>query len=102
MKSISPKILNKLPKTLVSWAKDDNASFRLTKMQGKRDSMVLAGRTISGMLDIVDVQGSPAVKITSGLLDYVRTSPFVKLINETPNSITFETEGGFYHLEKET
>lgn len=102
MNSINPKLLKKLPKTLITWSKDNTASFRLTKMQEKRESMVLSGRTISGMLSIVDIQGSPAIKITSGLLDYIRTSPFVKLINETPNSLTFETEGGFYHLEKES
>ena len=93
--------LKKLPKSLQKWSKDPKASFRLTKMEQKHEhSFVPAGRVITGSLDFVEIDKSPCVRITRGMSDYIRTSPFVRLVNETSNSITFETEGGFYHIEK--
>ena len=78
--------------------------YRLTKTKSSRPcSMVYAGDTVVGEIEIVDVKGTnlPGLRIQGHhYTNYLRTSPIVKVIDTTENSITFITEGGEYLLEK--
>jgi len=81
-----------------------DATYKLTKTGSKLYNFYVSdGDTMTGSLQIVNVKelGLPGVKVNSrNYTDYIRTSPIVKVLDATSDTITFETEGGFYKLEK--
>ena len=89
--SITPQEFKNLP----------DVRYRLTKTESFREGWVNTGSTQSGDLSIVSVQGCPAARILgNGVSGYIRTSPIVKVVDQTDTSLTFHTEGGVYLLER--
>lgn len=80
---------------------DADREYRLTKTGSKRANwMVVEGDTVRGELQIVPVLESYGIRVQGGSWsDYIRTSPVVKIVDQTDTAITFETEGGYYKLE---
>jgi hypothetical protein len=79
--------------------------FKLTKTASKRDnSMVFIGESLSGDLIIHDIQRDnkqiTMVQIQGRGFEFMRTSPIVKVTDQTSDTILFETEGGHYKLER--
>jgi hypothetical protein len=79
-------------------------TFKLTKTGSKRDnSTVYIGESLKGSLTIhklkKEKQDIVLVEIQGRGFDFMRTSPVVKITDQTSDSILFETEGGFYKLE---
>lgn len=98
---VPDSVKDKLPKEFHELEVD--CDYRLTKTGSKRDNIfVWQGDKVRGRLQIVDVAelGLPGIKVVQSMNDYIRTSPIVKITDVTENSIAFETEGGFYLLEK--
>jgi hypothetical protein len=91
VKEKTPQVIKDLP----------DVDYRLTKIHAKSEfTRVSPGEGVSGSLEVVDVQGDPALRVTRGLSRYIRTSPIVKVLDQTQNGLTVETEGGIYKLEK--
>ena len=91
---------------LTRFADSDN-DFRLTKIDSKRENWnVPVGRVTSGGFNIHTWEASDdkpeqkAVEIIGRGFSYLRTSPIVRLVDQDEKSTIFETEGGFYKLEK--
>jgi len=81
---------------------DSEAEYRLEKIKAKnQSSMVRPGQAITGTLEVVDVAGEPGIRV-SHVWNYIRTSPIVKILDETSTTLTFETEGGVYTLERKS
>lgn len=93
--------LKKLPNEFKAFT-SHTGEYKLTKEQGKpgKATGVYPGMHVTGDLLIVDVQGNPSVMVMQTYHRYIRTSPIVKVIEVDGNSMTFETEGGIYLLEK--
>lgn len=85
---------------------DSEDSFKLTKVKSKRESRVNVGQSATGDFYLVDIPedasgpAGTAVAIAGNGYNYLRTSPVVKIMDFTETSTLFETEGGFYRLEK--
>ena len=85
---------------------NSETEFKLTKLGSKRASMVGVGQFETGDFYLVEIPESShgpegfAVEIIGYGLHYLRTSPIVKIVDQNETSTTFETEGGFYKLEK--
>lgn len=94
------KVLDACPEEIRKFASDKEGDFRLTKTQNFREGFVYDGDSVRGYLEIVEVIGRPAVRVTRSFKDYIRTSPIVKVLDVTENSVTFQTEGGVYKLDK--
>jgi len=96
---VAETVLDKTPKVLRDLSGDDE--YRLTKVENKRSgSYVPKGDTQSGDLQIVDNHGLPAIMVYRGLSTFLRTSPIVKILDNTSKCLLIETEGGVYKLEK--
>lgn len=96
--SVAKSVLSKTPKVIRDLP---DVEYRLTKIENKRESFyVQAGKTQSGDLEIVDVEGDPAIRVMRGLSAYLRTSPIVQILDQTKDALIIETEGGIYRLEK--
>lgn len=101
--NIAETVLDKTPKELANLPAD--VDYRLTKIESFRaNGFVTPGDTVTGDLEIIDVAelGLPGVRVQSpfSFSDYIRTSPIVGITDVTENTITFETEGGIYKLER--
>ena len=98
--TIAKEVYDKTPQEFKNLT--DDTDYTLTKVESKNpaSTRVSAGQTVSGDLRIVSVQGDPAVSVIRGLTTGIRTSPIVKVLDKTETTITFETEGGVYRLEK--
>lgn len=89
-----------------SLSKKDN--YILTKTRSKRASMVGVGECVRGKFVILEREMFIMVLVDNSAGErkriddptYIRTSPVVGIVNQTDTSISFETEGGFYELEK--
>jgi hypothetical protein len=80
---------------------------RLQKIDIKRESLINVGHSMEGDLSLFHYKNSKGQEDGTGLLvssgwRYLRTSPVVKIIDETETSIVVETDGGFYKLETMT
>lgn len=81
---------------------------KLTKIGSKRpNSQVVVSQNVKGDISLVSwpaTDKSPeqfaVMVIGMGMSDYLRTSPIVKIVDATENSVTFETAGGVYKLER--
>ena len=84
----------------------EQGTYKLTKTENFRAGFVYSGDTVTGPLEIVEIIGKPGVKVLNANMRgprdtaYIRTSPIVKVVDKTENTVTFETEGGVYKLEK--
>ncbi len=100
---INKEVLDLVPSEFLNLPADPD--YRLTKTESFRDGYVWAGDTIVGPLSIVNVLGKPGVKVLNSRsvrdLTYLRTSPIVKVLDVTEGTITFQTEGGVYKLERQ-
>lgn len=94
------KVLEACPEEIKRFVTDEHDDFRLTKTENFREGFVYSGDTVRGYLEIVDVQGRAAVRVTRSFKDYIRTSPIVKVVDSTDTTVTFQTEGGVYKLER--
>lgn len=83
-------------------------SYTLTKTKSKRASMVGVGESVKGKFAILERETFVMVLADNSVGDksrrddptYIRTSPVVGIVDQSSTSVTFETEGGFYKLEK--
>lgn len=88
------------------FTKMENQEFKLTKIGSKRSSRVGIGQSKTGDLSMYVYEATDTLPEQIGLLitgygfDYLRTSPIVKVVDQSEDSLTFETEGGIYKLEK--
>lgn len=99
-----------VPEEIRRFLKDEDAHFRLTKtfMKEGRPTMISVGQAVSGRLEIVEVKryhddpepGKPGVLVIRGFSTYIRTSPVVRVLDSTEDTVRFETEGGEYLLER--
>lgn len=81
--------------------KDVYNPVKLTKLSSKRpNSMVEVGHIESGEFSLVNIGEDVAVMVVGNGFNILRTSPIVKIIDENETSVTFETEGGTYRVEK--
>lgn len=105
MIKIDENIKHLVPKEFLNL---EDVNYRLTKTQNFRLGMANDGDSVEGPLTIVEVKslGLPGVKVINTSANrffdnqYIRTSPIVKVLDAGENSITFETQGGVYLLEK--
>lgn len=93
-------VLEACPEEIKRFLVDEKADFKLTKTENFREGFVYTGDTVRGYLEVVDVLGKPGVRVTRSFSDYIRTSPIVQVLDSTADSVTFQTEGGVYKLEK--
>ena len=110
---VAEEILDLVPQAL----KDlEVGRYRLTKTENFRTGFIYEGDSVTGDLEIVATYGQvkpgdsddlkPGVRVVNdnyhGGNDnrYIRTSPVVKVVDQSENSVTFQTEGGIYKLEK--
>lgn len=84
-----------------------DTEFKLTKLWSKREgSAVDVGQYENGDFSLhifpkTDKRPEQiAVCIQGRGFHFIRTSPVVGIIDQDENSTVFETEGGFYKLEK--
>lgn len=100
---IDPNVLALVPKEFLNLP--DYSDYRLTKTESFRDGYVYRGDTVEGPLSIVDVLGKPGVKVANGFFRgnpaYIRTSPIIRVLDVTLDTIIFCTEGGIYKLERQ-
>ena len=84
-------------------------NFKLTKTKNTRPgSMVSVGNSVEGIFRLIEVQGDPAVYVDNSAEEkddfysptYIRTSPIVAILDCRNESVTFQTEGGVYQLER--
>lgn len=84
-------------------------NFKITKIKNTRPgSMVEVGNSVEGRFKLVEVQGDPAVYVDNSAEEkdnfyspsYIRTSPIVAILDSSEETVTFQTEGGVYQLEK--
>lgn len=95
------ELLTLLPKELA--ALDMDAEYRLTKVEAFHDkTMVYTGDTVVGSLDFVQVPTTEkvGVRVFRSFSQYIRTSPVVKVLDATEGTVTFQTEGGVYKIER--
>lgn len=84
----------------------ENQDFRIIKTGSKRDSDVGVGQYEIGTFSVFDFEkhGYPgkygALVWGRAFSDFLRTSPVIKINEHDERSTSFETEGGFYKLEK--
>lgn len=85
----------------------EDQEFKLTKIGSKRPgSFVGRGQYEVGDFHIHVYEATDKLPeqygafITGRGFNYLRTSPIVKIVDQTDDSTTFETEGGIYKLEK--
>jgi hypothetical protein len=86
----------------------EQGTYKLTKTENFREGFIYAGDTVTGDLEIVNVYGldKPGVKVNNNNYHggndnrYIRTSPIVEVLDVSQTTITFQTEGGVYKLEK--
>lgn len=73
----------------------------LTKIEALREAKyVSAGNSQSGEMNVHTwSDGKISVVVMRGFKGYLRTSPVVKVLDETENSLRFQTEGGIYLME---
>lgn len=67
-------------------------------------SMVSAGHSVTGYLDyrlFEDEKGEYLVICVANPIDYLKPSYLKAIVESTDNSITFESQGGFYKLSWE-
>lgn len=100
---IDPAIAHLVPKEFKSLKKSDSFVLVKTEHTRKGYAFVVAGDRVRGTLSIVNIVDKPGVKVVNNDRgsDYIRTSPIVKVVDSTKDSITFQTEGGTYHLVRE-
>lgn len=86
---------------------DSEDDFILIKTGSKRaDSRVWVSQYEIGSFSLHNYKGVADLPtcygafITGRGFSYLRTSPIVKILESTETSTSFETEGGFYKLEK--
>lgn len=83
---------------------DFDATYTLTKIGSKRPNIFVSeGDHIVGSLEVVQVPTTDkaGIKVQGHVpWAYMRTSPVLSVVDATENSLTFETEGGVYRLEK--
>lgn len=87
-------------------SKKDN--YKLTKTKSKRSSMVFVGESVQGKFTLLEHNDAVMLLVDNSAADntrfsdptYIRTSPIVNIVDNTKTSVTFETEGGFYQIEK--
>jgi hypothetical protein len=97
--TIAKEVYDKTPEEFKNLT--DDSDYTLTKAESNRKpSRVNPGQTVSGTLEIIGIQGNPAVRVTRSISAYIRTSPIVKVLDKNETTITFETEGRVYKLEK--
>lgn len=80
-----------------------DVDYKLTKVKNFRIGFVFSGDTVTGPLRIVNVTDLPGVRVDSNRgfdITYIRTSPIVAVVDVTLTTLTFETEGGVYKLER--
>ena len=86
--------------------KDD---YELTKTKTLRaGSMVYPGEGVQGKFRLLEhddrvmllVDNSAADSVRFSDPTYIRTSPIVDIIDNSKTTVTFQTEGGIYQLEK--
>lgn len=99
---VAKRVVDQTPEDFKKLLSEED--YRLTKVKSFRpDSMVIRGDSVIGLIEIVEVSDTrlPGLRIQGRApWNYLRTSPIVKVIDSTENSITFHTEGGEYLLEK--
>jgi len=76
--------------------------FNLTKVESNgRASFISTGQGVRGSFYIKDFEdGTYGIKVHGRGFDFIRTSPVVKVVDETETSVVFQTMGGVYKLEK--
>lgn len=91
---------------LERFTKLENQDFKMTKIKSKREgSMVGVGQYEVGDFSLMELslKGAPDAVggfITGSGFSYLRTSPILAITEHDEDSTTFETEGGFYKVEK--
>lgn len=93
---VAEAVKDKAPVELTSLLE---GTYTLTKIGSKRESKVGVGQCETGTASVCSVQGDPAMIVQRGF-HYLRTSPIVKITENTETTVTFETEGGIYKLER--
>jgi hypothetical protein len=97
---------NKIEIDLSSLERFEDQWMLLKKIDSKRPSRVDVGQFTTGDFSLVTIPESsegPEGKgacVSKGMTSYLRTSPIIKIVDQDEKSTTFETEGGFYKLEK--
>lgn len=98
---VSDAVKDKVPKELADM---EQGEYRLTKIGAKRDrSQVSIGQFEEGALSVVEygATGLPAVLVAGERwTQYIRTSPVERVTEVGEGFLCFETEGGFYKLER--
>jgi hypothetical protein len=76
--------------------------FRITKMASKRpNSYVGVGESRTGGFALIKWSATDKLPEQTGVMvDSLRTSPIVKIVDFGETHTIFETEGGVYKLEK--
>lgn len=100
---INEEVLDLVPNEFLNL---EDVDYRLTKTENFRPGIVYSGDSVVGPLSIVNVLGKPGIKVLSSSVSrditYLRTSPVVKVLDVTKDTITFQTEGGVYKLERQS
>ena len=80
---------------------------KVTKLESKRSNFVVGvGHVQKGELRLHEYPATDDLPEGTGIwvqgsgFNYLRTSPVVKIIDQSESTVTFETEGGVYLLEK--
>lgn len=81
----------------------ESKRFTLSKTGSKRTpSMVFVGNAASGPALVGEFNNGQAyLSVGRSFTNFIRTSPLVKIVDQTEKEIVLETEGGFYKLTKE-
>lgn len=79
---------------------------KLTKIGSKRENyFVDVGHSQHGEMDLYEYLQTDTSPAATGVIlrargfNFLRTSPIVKVTDETSDSLIFETEGGVYKLD---
>ena len=79
---------------------EEGAYVTITKLSQKREGMINSGYTHRGPFTLGEYSdGTTYARVGRGI-NTMSTSPILKELDVTEDSVTFETEGGVYKVQK--